>query len=134
MPCHALAQKTDRNSMLEVSLSLAMWAPADPQGPTVYINVDSPILQEMVKYHQDMYTDIHAEEIAQTIRRVFGELAVAKVAHAQKLCREIPVEILDRDYRNEKALTVALMGLLAEDSLIAQRLVKFGRKRVFPAA
>ena len=91
--------------------------------------VDSPILEEMIKYHQDMYPDVFAEEIADTIRKVFGELAVAKVAHTQKLCREIPVEVLDRDYRDEKALTVALMGLLAEDSLIAQRLAKLGRKR-----
>ena len=32
-------------------------------------------------------------------------------------------------YRNEAALTVSLMGLLAEESLIAQRLGKLGRKK-----
>jgi hypothetical protein len=36
---------------------------------------------------------------------------------------------LDLTYRNEAALTVSLMGLLAEESLIAQRLGKLGRKK-----
>jgi hypothetical protein len=38
-------------------------------------------------------------------------------------------EDLDAHYRSEEALTVALMGLLAEESLIAQRLGKLGRKK-----
>jgi hypothetical protein len=36
---------------------------------------------------------------------------------------------LDALYRSEEALTIALMGLLAEESLIAQRLGKLGRKK-----
>jgi hypothetical protein len=35
----------------------------------------------------------------------------------------------DQYYRSEQALTIALMGLLAEESLIAQRLAKLGRKK-----
>ena len=38
-------------------------------------------------------------------------------------------EDLDLTYRNEAALTVSLMGLLAEESLIGQRLGKLGRKK-----
>ena len=37
-------------------------------------------------------------------------------------------ELLDLEYRSEQALTIALMGLMAEESLIAQRLGKLGRK------
>jgi len=33
------------------------------------------------------------------------------------------------DYRSEQALTVALMGLLAEETVIAQRLARLGRKK-----
>ena len=51
------------------------------------------------------------------------------VAHSQKLSRNVPREVLDRDYRSEAALTVALMGLLAEEAVIAQRLGRFGRKK-----
>lgn len=108
---------------------LALWAPTDLDGPTVLINTESPILAEAVAYHQDQYPDVYAEEVAETVRKTFGEIAVAKVAHSQKLTREISVEVLDAEYRDEKSLTIALMGLLAEESLIAQRLVRFGRRR-----
>lgn len=108
---------------------LALWAPNDPQGPTVFINVDAPILQNVVEYHQNNYPDVYAEDVADTVRRVFGEVAVAKVAHSQKLTKEVPLEVLDQEYRNEKSLTLGLLGLLAEDSLITGRLIKLGRKR-----
>jgi hypothetical protein len=111
---------------------LAVWVPHDPDGPTVLINQDSPILQEVIEYHQAQYPDVYAEEVAKTIRQVFGEVASCKIAHSQKLTKNVPVEELDLDYRSEKALTVALMGLLAEESVIAQRLGKLGRKK--PAA
>jgi len=49
---------------------------------------------------------------------------------SQKLLRNnISKEELDKDYRSEQALTIGLMGLLAEESLIGQRLGKFGRKK-----
>lgn len=37
--------------------------------------------------------------------------------------------MLDKLYRSEEALTLALMGLLAEEAVIAQRLGKLGRKK-----
>ena len=83
-----------------------------------------------MKYHQDQYAEVFAEEVQKTVMSVFGEVAVAKVAHSQKLRKLVSDEELRDDYRNEKVLTVALMGLLAEESLISQRLGKFGRKKV----
>jgi hypothetical protein len=98
-------------------------------GPTVLINEDSPVLLEAIKHHQDQYPDVFAEEIADIVRTTYGEVAVCKIAHSQKLASQIPEEDLDQSYRSEPALTVALMGLLAEESLIAQRLGKLGRKK-----
>jgi hypothetical protein len=111
---------------------LALWAPNDTDGPTVLINIDSPILQEVVEYHQTQYPDVYADEVAKTVRQVFGEVAACKIAHSQKLAKNISEEELDRVYRNEQALTVALMGLMAEESVIAQRLGKLGRKKPAP--
>jgi hypothetical protein len=54
---------------------------------------------------------------------------VCKLAHSQKLAMQVPEEDLDQLYRSEQALTIALTGLLAEESLIAQRLGKLGRKK-----
>jgi hypothetical protein len=50
-------------------------------------------------------------------------------AQPREACNCIPDDDLDQQYRSEPALTVALMGLLAEESLIAQRLGKLGRKK-----
>jgi hypothetical protein len=125
VPRFRLAHKDDFVNPLH----LAVWVPADTEGPMVLINVDSPILEEVVAYHQAQYPDVHAEEIADTVRKVYGEIATCKIAHSQKLARTISTAILDRDYRSEEALTVALMGLLAEGTIIEQRLGKLGSKK-----
>jgi hypothetical protein len=108
---------------------LATWVPNDPMGPTIELNQDSHILQEIIKYHQEQYAEIYSEEVAETVKQIFGEVAACKIAHSQKLTKLVAEETLDAEYRNERALTISLMGLLAEESLIAQRLGKFGRKK-----
>ncbi len=108
---------------------LASWVPNDPEGPTVHMNRDAPILLEAIKYHQDQYPDVYAEEIEEIVKNTYGEVAICKVAHSQKLAKHIPEQDLDDTYRSEAALTIALMGLLAEESLIGQRLGKLGRKK-----
>ncbi|MDI3469910.1 MAG: hypothetical protein OJF62_001973 [Pseudolabrys sp.] len=108
---------------------LASWVPTDPQGPTVLMNRDCPILLEAIKYHQAQYPDVYAQEVEKIVQDTYGEVAVCKIAHSQKLAKHVPEEDLDEQYRSEAALTVALMGLLAEESLIAQRLGKLGRKK-----
>ncbi len=125
VPRYRFGSKDD----FEVDWHLAMWAPNDPKGPVVVINADSPILDEIVKYHQAQYPDVYAEEVADTVRNVFGEIAACKIAHSQKLAKQISEEELNRDYRSEQALTVALMGLMAEEAVVAQRLAKLGRKK-----
>lgn len=118
-----------RASEFDREWHLALWAPTDPEGPTVLINTESPILDEIIRYHEAQYPPIVAEEVQKIVHEVFGEIAACKVAHAEKLRKMIPAEEIDENYRNEAALTIALMGLLAEESLIAQRLGRLGRKR-----
>jgi hypothetical protein len=108
---------------------LASWVPNDPEGPTVLMNNEAPLLLEAIKYHQQQYPDVFAEEVAKTVRDAYGEVAVCRIAHSQKLTAHVAEEVLDSTYRNEAALTISLMGLLAEESLIAQRLGKLGRKK-----
>ena len=125
VPCYRFGHKDE----FERPWHLALWAPNDPDGPTVVLNVDSLLLEESVRYHQDQYPDVYAEEVGNIVRNTFGEVAACKIAHSQKLTQEVPEEELDEKYRNEGALTVALMGLLAEESLISQRLGKLGKKK-----
>jgi hypothetical protein len=110
-------------------LHLAAWLPTDADGPAVMINEESPILLEAIKYHQAQYPEVYADEVRQVVLHAYGEIAVCKVAHSQKLSSKIAEQELDQVYRSEQALTVALMGLIAEESLISQRLGRFGRKR-----
>ena len=126
-----------RASEFDKPWHLALWAPHDPDGPTVVINTDSPILEEAVNYHQDQYPDVlcrgGGKDCAPGVRRGGG----MQSRSFQKLARKVPEEELDRDYRTEQALTIALMGLMAEEALIAQRLGKLGRKKpstMVPAA
>jgi hypothetical protein len=108
---------------------LASWVPNDPEGPTVLMNADAPILLEAIKYHQQQYPDVFAVEVEKIVKDTYGDVAVCKIAHSQKLTAHVAEEDLDLTYRNEASLTVSLMGLLAEESLIAQRLGKLGRKK-----
>jgi hypothetical protein len=109
---------------------MAQWAPNDPDGPTVILNSDAPMLLEAITYHQEQYPVVHAEEIQDIVKAVYGEVAVAKIAHSEKLAaRGVSEEELEETYRSDEALTIALMGLMAEESLIAQRLGKLGRKK-----
>jgi len=107
----------------------ASWVPMDPDGPTVLMNADSPTLLEAIKYHQGQYPDVFAEEVQDIVERTYGEVAICKIAHSQKLSKHVTEQELDEIYRSDVALTMSLMGLLAEESLIAQRLSKLGRKK-----
>lgn len=125
VPHYRYAGKEDFDN----ELHLAAWMPHDPKGPTVLLNREAPVIVEAIKYHQDQYPDIYAEEISKTVMEAYGEIAAAKIAHSQKLASRISLEELDSEYRSEKALTVGLMGLLAEEAVISQRLGRFGRKK-----
>jgi hypothetical protein len=58
------------------------------------------------------------------------EVAVAKIAHSEKLAaRGVSEEDLEERYRSDELLTIALRGLMAEESLIAQRLGRLGHKK-----
>lgn len=94
----------------------------------MYLNRDAPVIQEAVEYHQSQYPPAFADEVRRVVLQTFGEVAACKVAHSLALAAVVPAEELDRDYHSEMALTVALMGLLAEDTLIARRLSRLPRK------
>jgi len=122
VPEYAFCGKED----FEKEWHIAMW---DEASNKVWINREAPVLTESIKHHQEHYAEVYSEQVQDTVMQVFGEVAVSKVAHSQKLQKWLSDEELRNDYRTEAALTISLMGLLAEESLIAQRLGKFGRKK-----
>jgi hypothetical protein len=103
---------------------LAAWVPAEN---AVYINTGSEILRKLENYHVERFPDVHEEEIRKEIRNAFGEIAVAKVAHSQQLKHLVNRDELEKIYRSEEALTIALMGYVSEDKYIALKLRRFGK-------
>lgn len=111
---------------------LAAWAPNDPQHPegVVLLNVEHPVLARQIDRWQSMYADHHSEAIRDVVIQTYGEIAVAKVAHSEQLRKILPTATVEKDLRSNAALTMALLGLVAEESVISTRIGgRFGRKR-----
>jgi hypothetical protein len=68
---------------------LASWVPNDPDGPTVLMNKDAPILMEAIKHHQQQYPDVFAADVEKIVQDTYGEVAVCKIAHSQKLLAHV---------------------------------------------
>jgi hypothetical protein len=111
---------------------LAAWQPNDPvhKEGAVLIVADHPVLMAEIEHWQAQYPDQYAEEIAKDVAAVYGEFAVAKVAHSEYLKGTIPSKTVDDDLRSEAALTMALLGLIGEEAVIAPRIGgKYRRRR-----
>jgi len=112
---------------------LAGWAPNHPEHPegAVLINVDHPVMEEEIAYWQSQYGDHLADQVAEEVIATYGEIAVAKVAHSEHLKSILPTSAVEQDLRSEAALTMALLGLIGEEAVIAPRIGgKFGRRAV----
>jgi hypothetical protein len=114
---------------------LAAWQPHDPIDPegVVLLNVDHPVIMAQIEHWQAQYPDHYADDIANDVIAVYGEVAVAKVAHSEHLRGVLPSKTVDDDLRSEAALTMALLGLMAEEAVLGPRIGgKYSKKR--PAA
>ncbi len=112
---------------------LAAWQPNDPEFPegVVLINIEHPVLQSVIEHWQSQYADHHAEDIAKDVIDVYGQVAVSKVAHSEHLKGIVPSQIVEKQMRSEEALTMAILGLMAEDHLIATKVGgKYSKKRL----
>jgi hypothetical protein len=112
---------------------MAAWVPKDPDHPegVVLINSQHPVLAAQIEYWGSQYADHLRPEIENVVLSVYGQEAVAKVAHSEKLKGLMPAEIVEEGLRSEKALTMGLLGLMGQDALIAARLgAKFGKRKI----
>jgi hypothetical protein len=111
---------------------LATWMPNHPDHPegAVLIKVDHPVLKEEIEHWQAQYPDHLADQIAEEVIAVYGEIAVAKVAHSEYMKSVMPSSKVEHELRSNAALTMALLGLIGEEAVIAPRIGgKFGRSR-----
>lgn len=112
---------------------LAGWAPNHPDHPegAVLINIEHPVMEEEIAHWQAQYGDHLADQVAEEVIATYGEIAVAKVAHSEHLKSILPSSAVEQELRSEPALTMALLGLIGEEAVIAPRIGgKFGRRAV----
>jgi hypothetical protein len=122
--------RTVRGEDIESGM-LAAWSPNEPSYPqgVVLINVDHPVLRAEIEHFQAQFADHLSEEIRKDVINAYGEIAVSKVAHSEHLRQWVPSKVIDEQFRSEAALTMSLLGLLAEEAVIAPRIGGKYRKR-----
>jgi hypothetical protein len=104
---------------------------AHPGGKVVLAR-DFPSIVEVKQHWHKQYADHHTDVIDATIEEVYGEVMIARVAHSEFLVsRESWGRAkVDKELRSETALTLGVLGLLAEDQMIAERLMrKLGKRK-----
>lgn len=109
---------------------LAAWHPRDLECAegVVLLNVDHPVLRSVIGYWQERYAPQHSAAVEEEVIAVYGEVAASKVAHSECLKALLPAPVVDQELRSEAALTMSLLGLMAEDQLLATRLgAKLGK-------
>lgn len=101
-------------------------------GPCVLINLESPLFTETVLHYQKRWPAMDEELVREKVMECLANLACAKIAHSQIISHFDPTlsqDSLNEKYRSPEALTIALMGTLAETLFIESRLAGMGMKK-----
>ena len=76
---------------------LASWVPNDPEGPTVLMNREAPILLRRSSTTSSNTRCLRGGGGEEVVKDTYGEVAVCKIAHSQKLIVHVAEEDLDHD-------------------------------------
>lgn len=128
IPDYRLVHEDD---MGEDAKWIAVWDRKSANYPSgcVLLNVDHVVIREIVSNWQDKYPN-HEEDAERFVVSILGELLVAKVAHSEWMTGAgLTHTEVEEQLRAPSALTMALLGLIAEDHFIATHIGgKLGRK------
>jgi hypothetical protein len=91
---------------------------ADKPAGLVTIYGEHPILRHIVETYQAQYAPHLADDVRKLIEEVYGQVAVAKIAHSEEMRGLVDREVIDHQMRSPHALTMALLGRMSEDCLI----------------
>jgi hypothetical protein len=103
---------------------IAAWVPNHPEHPegAILIATDHPVIEEQVAHWQNRYPPHLEEDVRREVLAVYGEIAVAKLAHSEQLKSLVPSHEVENDLRSDAALTMSLLGLISEDAVISTRI------------
>lgn len=125
---------TTMSNIDETMAVAAAWCTPSKEQPngTVQMARDFPAILEVKDYWRAQYPDHHGDKIDQVVEDVYGEAMVARIAHSESLASH-PAwgrTKLENELRSTTALTMAVLGLLSEDYVIAARLAPLlGRRK-----
>lgn len=111
---------------------IASWMANDPGHPegVVLLNGEHPVIQQQMAYFSAQYPDHVAPDVEREVVAIYGQIACARVAHSEKMRGLLPSPTVDNELRSDASLTMSLLGLLAEESLISSKLgARYGRRR-----
>lgn len=126
-------QWTTADAISEKSDVAAVWCPPSathPQG-LVQLARDFSAIREVKTYWRDKYPDHFSDRIDEVVEEVYGEAMVARLAHSEGLACDPRWgrTRVDNELRTGAALTMAVLGLLSEDTVISNRLRGLGVRR-----
>jgi hypothetical protein len=89
------------------------------------------MFRDLVDYWAKQYPDVYAPEVTRTIEEVYGETMVARIAHSELLLKSSAWgrQRVESQLRSNEALTMAALGLYAEDTILRARLAARLQKR-----
>jgi hypothetical protein len=110
---------------------LAVWQPKDPRyrSGIILLNRDHPILKQQLDFYRLCFAEVDPIAVEREVLTAYKEVVIAKVAHSEHLRALLPSAIIDTEMRSPAGLTMALIGLIAEDSLIGTRIGQLLKRR-----
>lgn len=104
--------------------AIATWVPhhQDFPGGVVWLNREHPVVLRVVEHWVDQYPAAVADRVEEAVHEVFGELAIARVAHSAEMKRLMPDLDVEKELRSDGALTLGLLGMVDVWALLSDRL------------
>lgn len=116
---------------------LAAWQPPSEDYPSgvVLLNIDHELMEQEIEYWQAQFSDVYAEKVRADVIHAYGEIAVSKIAHSEAMKAVLSADFVEKELRSPAALTMALLGLVAEEAVLAPRLGgRYGRRHTVVSA
>jgi hypothetical protein len=111
----------------------AAWCPPskDRTNGLVQLARDFPMFREVKEYWRSLYPPHYGDKIDKEIESVYGEAMVARLAHSEAFLANPNWgrSKVERELRTPAALTMSVLGLLTEDTVINNRLRGLGVRR-----
>jgi len=104
--------------------ALAVFQPpnkVDPSG-VVLINRDHKVIKQHIDELSKKYPEHLGDIVEREVRRVYGEIAVAHVAHSEQMKKLMPASRVEGELRSDASLTMALLGLWQIEAIALTRL------------